>query len=325
MFAGKTYDLPAIRSYADAHNFFEKTNKPRRSVKWSEHQRPLKGTGFYHYRIEQGAQALYYDLVLYSTVMARFHKPDAEGVEHRQYKGDGSQTSRGFMWNVLRVDEFTSVKDTEDVARIMPVYTKALPQSRFSVEAFFAPGDKLMVGKSQHTRHFREVSSAEDKARRRDLKQAYESLIMLAAMRIPEWTHNAPLDYNAAGRFSTTTTPYVYSSPLKHLGEDMLQGREPWAADINDFMKVAERVFVKCASDDAHANGLLKWASPKGMTHAHTGLPPINEQTYSKALWRKLSQLTDCEKRSAVLEYPQFPEPNQLVRSNVTLIVPNNA
>ena len=316
MFAGKTWVLPSIHNYAQAHAYFEKTKLPPRSRKWHSSQRPLKDTSSYHYRIERGSNSYYYDLVLYHTVMARFHAPDAQGNELREYQGDGSQTSKGFMWNVLGVDELNKVRTSSGEEVIMPIRTRALePGMPFSVQAWFTPGNALMVAKSRHTRIYRKVSSPDDKKARAEALKAFDPLFTLAAMQIPQFVERVAFDRSTGGIFRGINlyTPQV--DTLRDLHKSLVLGIQPADGEVETFMDLAESVFDSIASRRAVEKGFLQWGNRQDPTY--DDIAPITEAQLIQAVWAKVQEALRLNRTNGYVEYPQFPRREQLVLSNI--------
>lgn len=314
MFAGKTWVLPRITNYAQAHAYFEKTKLPPRSRKWHSSQRPLKDTSSYHYRIEK--QADYYDLVLYHTVMARFHAPDAEGNELREYQGDGSQTSKGFMWNVLGVDELNKVRASSGEELIMPIRTRALdPGMPFSVQAWFTPSNELMVAKSRHTRIYRKVSSPDDKKARAEARKLFDPLLTLAAMQIPQFTERVAFERSMGQIFRGIHlyTPQV--DTLRDLHNSLVLGIQPADGEVETFMDLAESVFDSIASRRAVEKGFLQWGNRQDPTFAD--IEPITEAQLIQSVWAKVQEALRLNRTNGYVEYPQFPRREQLVLSNI--------
>ncbi len=322
MFAGKTNVLPFIRNYAEAHKYFEGRPKPPRAVKWDEWQRPLKDARSWHYRIERGTEGLWYDLVLYHTTMARYCKPDAEGNERRQYINYDSQTGRSLLWDVAHVQGLQPVTDTEGVERIMPIHYRRLPDSSFSVDAWFTPSGKLMVEESVHTRHFRVVSSAEDKAERKMYRQMFDPLLTMAAMQLPMFAANLTWDYRNAGAFQSASLSFSTRCALEALSAHVRAGQEMHQEGIDAFMEMAQKVFNKIASDRAKKLGFLTWHYAPD---SYDAIEPVTEADLIKALWNKFQrEYLGLSGRSGYVEYPQFPRPEEIVRSNITTRNPDN-
>jgi hypothetical protein len=47
-------------------------------------------------------------------------------------------------------------------------------------------------------------------------------------------------------------------------------------------------------------------------------IDPIDERTYTNALWKKLMSVLELGTASGYQQYPQFPEPHEIVLSNCT-------
>ena len=96
MFSSSIHNLPTINDFESAHEWFTKTPKPvTRKGQWNDNQRPLKDTRSWHYRIEQGRGGDYYDVMLYTTAMARFYAPTPDG-RRVMYTAHNSNTSKQF-------------------------------------------------------------------------------------------------------------------------------------------------------------------------------------------------------------------------------------
>ncbi len=321
MFAGKTYTLPTIRNYHEAHKYFEGRPKPPRSTKWGEHQRPLKDTRSYHYRIERHEDGDFYDLVLYQTTMARYHKPHEDGTHRKEYQNHDSQTSRSFLWDVADVGGLQPVTDTEGVQRIMPIHYRSMPGYQFSVDAWFSPSGKLMVDKSVHTRHFRVVSSAEDKATRKMYRQMFDPLLTLVALQLPVFEANLKWDYDTAGAFQSASLSFSARQALNEMAKRVRAGQEMHQEGIEAFMEMGQRVFNKIASDRADKLGILTWHHTPD---SYDAIEPVTEADLTKALWNKFQgEYLGLAGRSGYVEYPQFPRPEEIVRSNITTRNPN--
>lgn len=323
MYAGKTYILPRLSTYAKAHEYFEKTKLPPRSKKWHESQRPLKDTRSYHYRIERPAAGddSYYDLVLYQTTMARLHKPDAEGNERRQYIHNHSQTSVGFMWHVADIEWLNTRTATDERSVVVPVSARPMPNEDFSADLWFAPSGKLIVERSRHTRIFRKVSSDADKAMRKKVKAALDGMFTLVALRIPEFAADVRFDFHVAGAFQSAESAYMWHRHSGELVRALENDLPPPQAALDTLMEQARFCFDKIASDRALAAGLISYRNTSHATY--DGIEPIDEKALINALWSRLKNSTRLSSTSGYIEYPQFPRDVDLVRSNITTQNPN--
>lgn len=313
MFAGKTHNLPRISNFAAAAKYFEATKRPPRSTKWSEDERPLRDARSYHYRIVQGLDGAYYDLCLYQTVMARYWQPDAQGHERRQYIGNGSQTSRNFMWDVLGIGRASSTIDTNGRRVLLPVTCAAMEQSKFSVDAFFTADDALVIERSKHTPIFKVVSHDSDKLSRAHAKKLFEPVLTLAAMRMPELIHDVDISANFAGPFRTCYKLHIPNDILR-LYNALQENTEPAPEQLDALFTAAQAVLNKLASDAALKAGLLRyWANRP----TYSEIEPITEAQLIKSLWNKLLQDLGLADKRGKEYYPQFPEYCDVVHRNI--------
>jgi hypothetical protein len=313
MFSGNTHELPYVRDYAEAHAHWEKTPFPSRSKKWSPHQRPLKNTQSPHYRLEKGDG--YYDVCLYTTVMARFFEPTSIG-ERRCYLGHHSQTSQKFMADVLSVWPFKRHYTTDGREVIAPITGKKMPHSEFSADLLFVHG-KLDVAASQHAPIFKQVSSDQDKADRKHVKQALDPLLTLCVMRMPELELSTTADFNVAGHFYSARTHYAQERDIALLVKDIMIGDQPQTNHVNAFMGMADSIYQKIVSDRAMALGMIGW-NTQGC--AATDLPSdqrVTEKEFIASIWRMVQKHGRLGNRSATAPYPMFPTPDQITLTNV--------
>lgn len=315
-FSGSTHDLPRLNNYAKAEKFFKETRKPPRSKNWDEHQRPLKDVRSYHYRIERGINGSHYDLVLHSTVMARFHAPDAQGHERRQYIAHGSQTSRGFMWHVLGVSGFTQVATPQGEKRTMIISTMNMNggNSQFSVDAYFDENNKLVLERSTHTNMMRRVSDTRDKAARARFRERATPLLTLMAMRMDEFVANVTFDYHLAGAFKGANVSFDEQRTLRRLCDALRDGGAPSQEQVEALATLGQKVFDKIASDRADEEGLLAW-NLEAPDYAALE-KPVDHRAFITSLQRKLESYARTQNKSGHVLYPQFPPPDVLVWSN---------
>lgn len=317
MFAGQTNNLPYIRNYAEADAYWSKTKKPPRSKKWDEHQRPLRNTSAFHYRIERHNDGGHYDLVLYHTVMARFYAPNpTDGRQLRMYMGHNSQTSKGFMSDVLGVYAFKRFATTDGRVVIAPITCKRMHDSDFSARLIFNKEGCLIVAESEHTPIYKRISNEDDKLRRKYIKDKFETLLTLCAMRIPEFENTLQGDYHRSGPFTLSGLRWQHDKAIKTLVDAFERGNEPGPESVATFMDIATLAYIKLVSDRADKQGLLSWHNPNCSPLALE--KRITEKDLTRSLWSTIQRIGGLKSQSGTVEYPQFPEPDQIVLSNVS-------
>ena len=105
---------------------------------------------------------------------------------------------------------------------------------------------------------------------------------------------------------------------INELAAALKLGKTPHATNVEYFMALAQDVFDKIASDRADEKGLLGWRSgsfqPLPQYHE---IEPITEQQFVRALWNKLMQVVRITQATGFAPYPQFPDVDTFVASNV--------
>jgi hypothetical protein len=247
--------------------------------------------------------------------MARFHKPDADGVERRQYRGHSSNTSRGFMYDVLKVHSTTPVHTTDGSVVIMPVYDFRMPDSDFSVDAYFNSAGRLIKERSAHTRHFKRVSDAEDKAVRKHTKKLFEPLLTLAAMRMPEWIDDMEIKWNNGGSWQGPNLNWEHRAHIAQIYKSLKSGFEFRQDEVESFMDAAKRILTAMVHVRADKQRLLKWQGPEVPYEKIES--PVKEREFINAIFAKVVDICAIKSQSGRVEYPQFPTRNEIVLSNI--------
>lgn len=309
---GISNNLPRLINYKQAHAYFEGRAKPPRSKNYEINERPLASVSAKHYKIIKGEN--YYDIKLYSTIMARFYAPDADGGERQLYMGHYSMTSRSFMWHVLGVtmiNEFESDKGRV----VMPVYNKVegdVDGVSYSLDAYFKD-NKLITAKSHHTPHFRFLSNNADKSERAQKKANLENYVLLATMRMTDYADNVDLDH----RYGRPFGEYAFVAHAKEAIDGITNGA-PTEENINTFFKIGQTVFDMLASKRGYEQrdfNLNTWRGAK--SKLSDLLQPVTENDFSKAMLKRCLVIAGANKQSHRLEIPQFPLIGEYPRTNV--------
>ena len=182
-----TSGLKRVRHYEEAHRYFTQTAKPRQRD-WADNERPLGTNRQHHYRIEQSrethrgddgnavcVEGRYYDVILYSTTMARFYAPNSAGETRICYNGDSRPTSTQFMARVLWINAVQTYKDTEGIERYVPIGS----QRSFSTDLWFNAEGQLLVKCSTHAPIVSLHASKSLSEWKADLKRKLDPLICL--------------------------------------------------------------------------------------------------------------------------------------------------
>lgn len=152
MFGSDCGGCYAAHDYAMAKDRWHKTPLPRGRY-WDTDERPLDNARKHHYRIVQGIGEAHYDVCLYSTVMARFYKPAADG-RMVQYNYHNRMTSHNFMWRVLglrtHVHGVLSLRTTDGRTVMVPIGTGSRFNAAFGASLWFVGDDVIDVARSDH-------------------------------------------------------------------------------------------------------------------------------------------------------------------------------
>ena len=312
---GISNNLPRLHNYRQAHAYFEGRAKPPRSKKYEINERPLASVTHAHYKIIKGEN--YYDIKLYSTIMARFYAPDADGGERRLYMGHNSMTSRSFMWQGLYVSEVNET-DSDKGRIVMPIYSRSSIEDKdgipFSLDAYFDTKTNLLItDKSRHTQHFRFLSNNADKAERAQKKANLANYVMLATMRLPDYTDHVTLDHNMGRPFGEYTF-------VRH-ADDAVKGivnGTPTEENINTFFEIGQAVFDMLASKRGYAQENFNLNTWRGTKSTIKDLAqPVTESDFEVAMLKRCLAIAGANKQSHRVELPQFPLVGEYPRSNV--------
>jgi hypothetical protein len=314
MFGNTTRHMPYVRTYEEAEKQFNKRGAVR-SKKWAENERPIYKT-YHHYRVVKHAE--YYDLILYRTVMARYFKPETiDGKLHERclYMGDQSITSRDFMWHVLGVERGLREIMLDGTKVIAPIYHRASLHhdgESFSADYLYVDG-VLDTTKSMHTRHFRKVSSKDDRAQRAEVVKLFEPYIMMAQMRMPEFHANAEVTRNAG-------TPFSGGSERRYQDsiQDMAEGSTDQIA-INHFFELCQNAYDVLASKRAYKQRDFSLGN-----YQNRNVDPIDKlekqitpSEFRTAIVGRINRLTGGDQRSEKVEIPQFVVESDYPRTNI--------
>ena len=319
MYGNTTRALPWVRSYAEAQAVFNHRGAVR-SKKWMENQRPLYKT-YFHYRVVKYAN--HFDVVLYSTVMARYYEPtmvDGKQHERRLFIGDNSQTSKDFMSNVLNKCSWRRVENSQRGEVIAPVYNRSFMRDgdeQFSADIMYVDG-VLDTTKSSHTEHYRMVSGNEDKTARAEILKKFDNYLMLAQMRLPEFTAEATVS-DSLGRpwAGGAVSDYDSRKCVEKIADDSAT-----SDDIHEFFEMCQDAFNVLASKRAwkQKDFLLspRWQSTQPVDGIEKLDKQITAEEIRKAVSTRILKALDLDKKSIKQTIPQFVVEKDYPRSNVS-------
>lgn len=187
---GNAGNCERIRGYNHAVRYFDETKKPR-GKKWGDEERPLYNSAAHHYRIVREDEE-YFDLVLYSTPMIRYLKPDADSYTVLLH-GDTRSTSTAFLWNQgwatwagRGIDPYCAPLNPYQQRDWEAENGVLVPEGWAAVLVFDEKG-KLQLDRSAHRPVYRRVSNEEDGVRRAQFKASLDVYIDMMVLRVPEF------------------------------------------------------------------------------------------------------------------------------------------
>ena len=320
MFGNTARSLPNMHSYADAEKVFNRRGAVR-SNKWAENERPLLKT-YHHYRVAKYED--HFDIVLYSTVMARYYEPtliDGKQHERRLFMGDNSITSKDFMHYVLGKNSWRRVENSQVGEVIAPVYNRSSlydGDTPFSADFMYVDG-VLDTTKSSHTPHYRMVSGNEDKTARAEILKKFDNYLMLAQMRLPEFTAEVDL----SDRLGRPWAGGAVSEWDARKCVEKIANDSATSADIHAFFEMCQDAFNVLASKRAwkQRDFMLspRWHAPNQQIDGIDKLDkPVTERDVRKAVSTRILKALDLEKKSVKQTIPQFVVEKDYPRSNVS-------
>lgn len=310
MFSSSIHRLPTINDFESAHEHFTQTPKPyTRKGQWNDNQRPLKDNRSHHYRIEQGRGGEYYDVMLYTTAMARFYAPTPDG-RRVMYTSHDSNTSKQFMRNVTRHSTLMHMDTTDRRTVAVPVPAKDCISEdghEFSASLWLdnSPYKRLVVEQSAHTPMYTHKVGKSDKETRDHIKALCEPYITLACMRLQgaqrDGYVNEDLLRPFKGGVSVDWTQRLAIRRITQVGDGPAT-----QDDSNAFMTLANKVY------DYEATKLYY------KTH-YNPEQPVTEKVLADGLWRVIVRETYAlQRKSEAVQLPQFMNIMDFPRTTAT-------
>lgn len=209
-----TSNLDRVRHYEQAHAYF--TSKPRpRGSEWGENERPLGTNHQHHYRLVKGYDGQYYDMVLYSTSMARYYKPEADGSYRVCYTHDSRNTSSNFMWHAVGVWTYPKLRATDGTERIVPIGGSR----SFGTDLWFNAQGELIVERSTHAPMATVHASKALTEWKKELRAYLGNLPPLMEIAIQDTLDAGEGNggWRAGGAFTSVDVPYIVREILQDM------------------------------------------------------------------------------------------------------------
>ena len=317
MFSTTIHQLPYVRCYEEADRRFNQTALPR-SKYWRDTMRPLKDTRSVHYRLERGVTSdgrKYYDAVLYSTAMARYYEPVPDGTKVICYTYHDSTSSKQFMYHVLGNSPILTRKTTDGREVCVPLAGNEgwhMDGRRFNAVLHYDAQGLLITGDSHHPRHYLPVELDSDKQQRLEFTKAIDNLLLLAAMRLPEYHAEAGFISHAAGPFRTATDHQAEYNMRRAM-------HDPNSPEfIEAFFDIGQMTYAVLLSKRHYAaNGDMPgWG--KSLPVSELKGAPITAGDLTKALKRKVLDVCKLNKKGGLRALPLFMDSSEFPKTTAT-------
>jgi len=332
----KIRNTERIMGYNQAARHFETTKKPR-SVRWGEDERPLYNTRSHHYRLVKGSDdyATYYDLVLYSTSMIRYYKPEANGDSRVLVRGHNKSASHQFLWwngygphKVFRCID--SAGETREGRLLLSCAVANGWGAKFGIPRDWS-ADLTFIGtsegfnplidltRSKHIPVYKAASSAEDKAKRKHLKGLVDPWIELLGYRLDEYlntemtTHNRWSLRNAGASFTSALDLIDYNEQdtIKTALRDALSEGDTIFMDKEEFCTAMTKFGHAVAT---HLQGVKenkvehRYNYKTSRYEPQSEVEPVTRADFRKSMESHLISMLNLREGSARVDIGQFPE-----------------
>lgn len=194
--SGGATSVASLFSYPQAARYFKEHDRPR-GRKWLEDQRPLYNNRAHHYRIEQGEDGAYYDLVLYRTPLVRYFAPKGDTATVL-LRSTGSPADASFLgrqrwgtWYVQPVHDASSKCYVPLSPHTQEAYTTpngVLVPADWSAKLVVVDYDRtreILVPESAHRPLYTRRLSDGEKAERARMREGVKTLVDTLALRLP--------------------------------------------------------------------------------------------------------------------------------------------
>lgn len=240
-----TKSLKYASNWEECNRLLE-TAKPR-GTKWEDNERPLGNNRAHHYRVVQGED--FFDVVLYSTTMARFYEPQGD-TRRVQYCWDSRKTSTSFMWDVCRVGWWTSYGEI-----MVPIGAAGCLED---CDLYFNEG-KLDIAMSNHRQLYRAVSSPRDKEKRKEIRVAIAPLLDVACMRMAELMECGEFKMPYSTAFEGVGLEWDHQQALRGFANGWVSEAKPAAYEkfFEACQKILESLVRKRAFALRHPSGSI--------------------------------------------------------------------
>lgn len=315
-FSNAIHSCERIYGYPHALRYFTK-NKALRGKKWLANERALYNQRSHHYRMVASETLIdnepeWFDMVLYSTSMARFFRP-VDGVSQVYLRGYDSAASWSFLWWVCGYHPHRAMVDING-NNIMAPFSLDTKAQYTADNGVVIPNEwsvvlrlrdnKVDTSISAHRPVFKRVISDEHKAERATFRKKIDTLLDMMVLRIPAFHAASEVSSQQAQPFTSVSfSSGIISGAVRNFYLDK--------QDDNDFETVinfAQAVYNKALSYRLNVNRVsLYYRNGNGAEH-----PQLDAKSFRASLSTALLKAAKLDRKLGRVEVPQFP--NELPR-----------
>ena len=305
-------------SYQHAQQLFANTRKPPRSKKYAENQRPLRRVSESWLMLQQDNHS--YAYIISGVQVARFFEPNEQGEYEVAIRGLYNTNDINLMWKFTGIHNGMSLETTTGERVQVPLNHRFADLGKdYSAVLTFDKNHMLIKDKSWHADIFRKESTADDKQKRKDLKQAIDAYVTLQLFKLPTLIANAKPDINMGAPFGEDGLSYSVKSSMREALHNLPLPEES-DSFIQTFDAVAQDCFDMLASKRAYAvdqralsKGYSRWYMSNNPSESADAreivediMQSITPDEFKKSLVNKLVSLADLREGSKYIPLEQF-------------------
>jgi hypothetical protein len=296
-------------SYKEALARYEGAWSPPRSKKWQyprmiDNARALKDTASTHYSIHKRDDGVIYYQV-YDAKVATFYPPEADGSYKVEVSWVDTVTTARFFWEHGLHFSLLNCSDGTQ-ARVPYVYKGSWTKPEITATLVFTAEELLDKSRSSHKDVYTLVSSAEDKAVRKEFRSKFDTLLTLAVLKLDTVRDSIILDANYGKPFASGWhAPRELIHFKKIMSDCSIDDALASNEFINSFMEAGEAVLSILASNRAYRAGGFDYV-PTPNTHSYHS---VTQQEYEERLAKRdqarkraVDSITDKDFRNSLTD-----------------------
>lgn len=227
-------------NYEKARNRFEGTNKPPRSKKYADNQRPLRRVSESHLMLQKDQHSYVY--IINGNEVVRVFEPNDQGEYEVAIRGLYNTYDINLMYQFTGVFSRQKFETTRGDTVCVPYNDRYEEQGKdFSAVLTFDSSDKLIVEKSWHADVYRLASTQQDKDTRKKLKAELDAYVTLQMFKLPTIKEKAQVSGHMGRPFGESDLSYTIQHNMRKFLEE-----QPLPLESQRFMETFDEVAQDC-------------------------------------------------------------------------------